>query len=32
MEPKAWSLKVIDQTKDYAVQVFIRRSLRALLI
>ena len=26
MEPKGWSLKVIDQTKDYAVQVSIRRS------
>ena len=26
MEPKVWSLKVIDQTKDYAVQVSIRRS------
>ena len=26
MDPKVWSLKVIDQTKDYAVQVSIRRS------
>ena len=26
MEPKRWSLKEIDQTKDYAVQVSIRRS------
>ena len=32
VEPKAWSLKVIGQTKDYAVQVSIRRSLRALPI
>ena len=32
MEPKAWRLKVIDQTKDYAFQISIRRSLMALPI
>ena len=32
VEPKAWSLKVIGKTKDYAVQVSIKRSLTALPI
>ena len=32
VERKTWSLKVIGQTKDYAVQVSIRLSLRALPI
>ena len=32
VEPKEWSLKVIGQTKVYAIQVSIRRSLMDLLI